>query len=318
MAMDSLTIIIPTHNRNAVLTRAIEGYFAQSAPKAIHELIVVDDGSTDDTEATVVEMSQLSPFPIRYLRQSNRGPAAARNFGIRETRTDIILFTDSDIVPDCELVAQHLEWHHSNPQDNVAVLGYVSWPSHPVPTPFMKWYGETQLFGYGQLRHKQQLDFGAFYSCNLSLKTNFLRVQGQFDEDFKTAAYEDLELGYRLCNAGLQLLYNRQAVAYHHQFFLFVDACRKLHGNTLAARMFFQKEAGRYFLEQQRKRKARVSYRIAKWSATKVMPILRPAKRMLDSHVRFPSIVYHLFFWYYAIQRMDLEDQRLGHEVMEG
>lgn len=310
--MDSLTVVIPTFNRNTVLKRALDGYFAQSEPNAIHELIIVDDGSTDDTEATVREMSRLSPFPIRYLRQTNSGPAAARNFGIRETRTDVILFTDSDIAPDHCLVAQHLESHNRHPQANIAVLGYVTWPSQPAPTPFMKWYGERQLFGYRQIRHKQHLDFTTFYSCNLSLKTNFLRAHGQFDEGFKTAAYEDIELGYRLSNAGLQLLYNPQAVAYHHQFVLFVDACRKSHENSAAARMFFQKEAGRYLLEHQRYRKPRVSHRIAKWAATAIATILEPAKGFLDSDVRLPSYIYQLLFWHYTTSRVDQGDPTLS------
>jgi glycosyltransferase involved in cell wall biosynthesis len=63
--MDSLTVIIPTFNRARVLKLALGAYFVQSSPNAIRELIVVDDGSTDGTDATVDEMSRLSPLPIR-------------------------------------------------------------------------------------------------------------------------------------------------------------------------------------------------------------------------------------------------------------
>jgi glycosyltransferase involved in cell wall biosynthesis len=315
--MDSLTVIIPTFNRKTVLKKALEGYFAQSALEAIHELIVIDDGSTDGTEETIADMLRLSPFPIRYLYQTNKGPAAARNYGIKEARTDIILFTDSDIVPDRELAVQHLGWHHRYPQENIAVLGYVTWPSEPPPTPFMKWYGEMKLFHYGHIRHKQRLDFRYFYSCNLSLKKAFLKMHGEFDEDFKIAAYEDTELGYRLCSAGLQIMYNREAVAYHHQFFLFADACRKTHESVAATRLFCQKEAGRHLQEAQKKRKARVGYRIAMWVATAIANILKPATRLLDSDVRFPSLCYHLFFWYYATGRMDMGGPWYGQDVTQ-
>lgn len=295
--MDSLTVIIPTFNRSPVLKAALEGYLAQSASKAIHELIVVDDGSTDETESVVREVSQRSPFPVRYLRQSNSGPAAARNFGIREARTEVILFTDSDIVPDKGLVGQHLEWHNKYPDQDVAVLGYVTWASQPAPTGFMRWYGENQLFAYRQIRHEQRLDFRMFYSCNLSLKANFLRVHGQFDESFRTAAYEDVELGYRLGNAGLQLLYNSKAVGYHHQFVLFEDACRKNRENSAASQIFAQKEAGRYYQELQSQGRLRVGHRLAKWVAIGAAAALAPTKRFLDSEFRFPSRLYDLLYW---------------------
>jgi len=313
--MDSLTVIIPTFNRSAVLKIALDAYCAQSAPNAIHELIVVDDGSTDDTEATVTAVSRVSPFPIRYLRQTNRGPAAARNLGITETRTDLILFTDSDINPDRSLVAQHLEWHNRYPQANVAVLGYVTWRPQPAPTPFMEWYGENQLFAYREIRHKQYLDYSAFYSCNLSLKANFLRAHGQFDEGFKTAAYEDIELGYRLDNAGLRLRYNPQAVAYHNQYVLFGDACRRVRENSTAMRMFFQKEAGQHLLAQQRQKHFRVSRRIARWVAKAIATILEPSKPLLDSNIHFPSYFYRLLFWHYATSRLDLDDPSFVRDV---
>jgi glycosyltransferase involved in cell wall biosynthesis len=50
---DSLSVVIPTYNRQEVLAKALEGYLAQSTPELIHELIVVDDGSTDETESRV-------------------------------------------------------------------------------------------------------------------------------------------------------------------------------------------------------------------------------------------------------------------------
>jgi glycosyltransferase involved in cell wall biosynthesis len=310
--MDSLTVIIPTFNRARVLKLALGAYFVQSSPNAIRELIVVDDGSTDGTDATVDEMSRLSPFPIRYLRQSNSGPAAARNFGIREARANLVLFTDSDIAPDRDFVAQHLEWHNRHPQANIAVLGYVTWPPQPPPTPFMRWYGETQLFSYRQIRHKQLVDFTTFYSCNLSLKTDFIRIHGQFDESFKTAAYEDIELGYRLGNAGLQLLYNARAVAYHHQFVRFADACRRSHENSAASRIFFDREAGQYLLRQRAKTKSRVAHRIAKWVATGIATSLDPARKVLDSDFRLPASVYRLLFWHCTARGMELDDPALS------
>lgn len=313
--MESLTVVIPTFNRAQVLKKALNAYRAQSEPQLISELIVVDDGSTDNTESVVREVAGASAFPIRYLRQENRGPAAARNYGIREARSPIILFTDSDIVPDRALVSQHIKWHKENPQSFVAILGYVSWPSDPRPTPFMKWYGEDgPLFGYRKFQNRNELNFVHFYTCNVSLKAEFLRLCGQFDEDFKSAAYEDIELAYRLSKAGLRVLYNSHAIAYHHQFFLFADACGKSRANEAAARVFLQKEAGRLLLEPRIKRRSRLWFRVTKWTAMALATALKPARRLLNSYVPLPRFIYRLLFWYDATRPSDIESPR-GVEV---
>jgi glycosyltransferase involved in cell wall biosynthesis len=301
LSFDALSVIIPTYNRERVLAKALEAYVKQSFPEFIHELLVIDDGSTDGTEAMVLSAAERSPFPIRYLRQSNKGPAAARNLGIQEAVSSIILFTDSDIVPQRDFVEQHLEWHRKNPQLNAAVLGYVTWPSEINPTPFMRWYGEEgALFGYGQIQGKREVDFHFFYTCNLSLKLNFLRASGQFDEDFKNAAYEDLELGYRLSKHGLRVLYNAKATAYHYQFVLFPEACRKTLANSASAQLFFRKEAGRQHLLETCRRRSRARYAISKEIATLAAKVLSPVRRWLDSSFPFPNVVYHLFFWHDA------------------
>jgi glycosyltransferase involved in cell wall biosynthesis len=296
--LSSVSVVIPTYNREKVLAKALEGYRLQSLPGLIRELLIVDDGSSDGTEALVREFSRRAPFSVRYLRQINKGPAAARNYGIREAQSNLVLFTDSDIIPQRNLVEQHLEWHNQNPQVNVAVLGYVTWSPEMKATPFMRWYGEHAIFAYRLLRGRWMADFRFFYTCNLSLKTEYLRSCGQFDEDFKTAAYEDLELGYRLNQKGLQLLYNPRAFAYHHQFVSFEDACRKARDNLEARHKFEQKEAGQQWQAEQKKRAATLRFRIAALMATGVAIALGWSKCLSDSRVPLPPIVYHCLYWY--------------------
>jgi GT2 family glycosyltransferase len=295
----SLSVIIPTYNRRDLVAKALSGYLAQSSPQLVDELLIVDDGSTDDTESMVREFSKRSPIAVRYLRQANQGPAAARNLGIREARSSIILFTDSDIVPERDLVSQHLQWHRNNPQTSAAVLGYVTWPPEIKATPFMRWYGEEgALFAYRQLRGKREIDFHFFYTCNLSLKTDFLRSSRGFDEDFKSASWEDTELAYRLRKAGLRLLYNPQAVAFHHQFFTFDEACRKALGNSAARETFLKKEAGQHYLAQRKERMNGIRARIAKLAATAVGTVMSSSSRLLDSSIPLPSPIYRALYWH--------------------
>jgi glycosyltransferase involved in cell wall biosynthesis len=107
--MSLISVIIPTYNRKMVLPRAIDSVLTQKG--ADFELIIVDDGSTDDTDDIVrgtrtshlgirknekPNESRVPSSEIRVFRQENRGPAAARNLGIKETRGEWIAFLDSD------------------------------------------------------------------------------------------------------------------------------------------------------------------------------------------------------------------------------
>ncbi len=87
-------MIIPTCNRALFLERAIRSVLVQRLPCA--ELIVVDDGSTDDTTGVVARLAAESVVPLHLLCQENRGVSAARNLGIRAAQGSLLAFLDSD------------------------------------------------------------------------------------------------------------------------------------------------------------------------------------------------------------------------------
>jgi len=288
-----LTVVIPTYNRCETLKKALAAYQAQKTPEQIAEIIVVDDGSTDSTAAIVEHASKLAAFPIRYFRQENKGPAAARNVGIREAKSELILFTDDDIIPTRDLVAEHLEWHSKYPGEETAVLGYVTWAPEIYPTPFMTWYGEDgALFSYARLAGQIEIDYLYFYTCNISLNKHFVQSNGLFDEDFKTAAYEDIELGYRLKQAGMRLVYNPKALAHHWQHISFDDACRRAKKAACAGKIFRDKEAGR---NQPACETAIVKQRLKKPLAS----VFLPFKSFMDSNLHLPWTVYRTMFRIY-------------------
>ncbi|MCB1713751.1 MAG: glycosyltransferase family 2 protein, partial [Candidatus Competibacteraceae bacterium] len=86
----TISVIIPAHNRAHTLPRALDSVLAQTRPA--DEVILVDDGSTDDTAALL----QAHYPTVRYLHQPNQGVSAARNSGIRLARGDWIALLDSD------------------------------------------------------------------------------------------------------------------------------------------------------------------------------------------------------------------------------
>jgi len=85
-----IAVVVPTHNRAAVLGRALDSVLGQTVPPA--QCLVVDDGSTDGTEALV----RRSYPAVSYLKQAHRGVSAARNLGVRHAEADWVAFLDSD------------------------------------------------------------------------------------------------------------------------------------------------------------------------------------------------------------------------------
>jgi glycosyltransferase involved in cell wall biosynthesis len=88
--MKSISVIIPTYNYGHFISQAIESVLAQTYPAA--EVIVVDDGSTDDTADIVKAFGD----PVKFVKQENSGVCEARNRGVRESTSDLLAFLDAD------------------------------------------------------------------------------------------------------------------------------------------------------------------------------------------------------------------------------
>jgi glycosyltransferase involved in cell wall biosynthesis len=225
-----ITVVIPTYNRKDTLKKCLNAVFNQSYPKAGYEVIVIDDGSTDGTEGLVSSLLNDSPCTLRYFKQEHKGPAAARNVGIKSAYGKIILFIGDDIIATPTLLDEHIKWHKDYSNDNVAVLGYVTWSPEIKITPFMRWLEKSGVqFGYSLIEKYDDVPYNFFYTSNISMKRKFLlENNGFFDEEFPYAAYEDIELGYRLKKAGMILKYNNEAVGYHYHHTTLDDTCRRM------------------------------------------------------------------------------------------
>jgi GT2 family glycosyltransferase len=91
----SISVVVPAYNAATTLARALESVLAQTWPA--HEIVVIDDGSTDATAEVVQRVqAQAGGKRVRYLRQDNAGPSAARNRGVAEAGGDWIAFLDAD------------------------------------------------------------------------------------------------------------------------------------------------------------------------------------------------------------------------------
>lgn len=297
MADFKLSVILPTYNRAPILSKTLQSYTRQKDQERILEILVVDDGSSDQTAEVVSATGQSSSTVIRHLRQENKGLAAARNHGLREAHGEIVLLGDDDIIPSPNMVAEHLRWHEKYPDPTVAIVGAVPWSPEVHPTPLMRWWGLNGLHF-----NEKEVYWPAGLYCNTSVKLGFLQENGMFDERFRDYGYEDIELSFRLVKKGYRMLFNPDCIGYHHKRVTFNDMCRRgwLMATTPSLKVFEGTEAGQHYLANDARRRATRKYRVQSRLARLAVPFLRPLKPLLDSRIPLPGMVYAAFYAYYG------------------
>ncbi len=212
--MDTLaySIVIPTRNRWTLLREVLEALVHQEAALAF-ELVLVDDGSTEP--GFNPEELRL-PFPIQILRQAARGPAAARNLGVRAARGFWIAFLGDDTIPERNWLVEHVRAHQNRGNDpDVAVIGYTAWHPRMRVSPWLEYLNEEgPQFGYRLIEDPEQVTYPFFYTSNVSLARSWL-IDVPFNESFPDAAWEDIEAAWRMTRKGLRIVYHPAARVLH-------------------------------------------------------------------------------------------------------
>ncbi|MBD0315194.1 MAG: glycosyltransferase [Nitrospiraceae bacterium] len=212
-----LSILMPTYNRRAILRKTLLAFACQTVPPDQFEVLVVDDGSSDDTVQMLERFK--APFTLRIFTQPHQGANAARNLAIGQARGELLLITGDDMIPEPGFVEAHLKFHDQHPSEWDAMLGFIDWSPEITVTPFMRYIVAPeggQQFSF-HVATDGKADFRLFYTSNISLKrSTVVRQSTWFDTDFTYPAYDDTELGYRLAKQGLQIHYNAKAITNHH------------------------------------------------------------------------------------------------------
>jgi glycosyltransferase involved in cell wall biosynthesis len=231
----AVSILIPTYNRANALRWCLEQLESQSFRN--FQVIIADDGSSDDTPRVVAGYKAQSALDISYLRQENGGPAKARNLALLHAHAPVCLLIGDDILCTPEFVQTHYDFHQARPELAACGLGLTRWDEQRQRlTPFMKLFEQIQ-FGYASLESGTVPDWRHFYTSNLSLKTELLR-RYPFDERFPYAAMEDIELGYRISlSENLRIEFLSRALAFHYHPTTLKQACRRSLGLGWSVRL---------------------------------------------------------------------------------
>lgn len=222
------SVIIPTYERLDVLPEVLGALDAQEglpdAPLPDFEILVVDDGSADGTwpwlEENRQQIEDASGVPLRIFRQENAGPAAARNRGVRQAHGARLAFLGDDTVPEPGWLARHHRAYEDRREglgegESLAVIGYTRWHRRMRPNAFLRYINEYGLqFGYALIEDPDDVPFNFLYTSNLTLPRHAL-LDEPFELGFPHAAWEDIELAYRLTRGGLRIVYEPRAVVEH-------------------------------------------------------------------------------------------------------
>ena len=210
--MPLLSIIVPTYNRQERLKRVLAGLANQSVNPEDFQVIVVSDGSSDGTNEYL--QGATFPFALQPILQKNQGVAAARNAGVAAAEADLLLFIDDDVVPQPELVSEHLAWHERFGPDTV-VLGPMLSPPDFAMSPWVDWEQAMLVKQYdAMVQGVYEPTSRQFYTGNTSLRRVHVQNAGGFDASFRRA--EDIELAFRLDRFGLRFVFNPKAIGYHY------------------------------------------------------------------------------------------------------
>ena len=202
-----LSVVIPTYNRLPILRQCLDALERQelAPPITAFEVVLVDDGSTDDTVGWVRANQQQLPH-VRLIQQEHGGPAEGRNRGVEQARGDVIVFIDSDLVVLPDFLLRHAEALQRRWQER----------------------GDRLCFTYGAVVNTARFDdpssephklsdvsFAYFATGNVAIDRELLERSGLFDTGFRLYGWEDLELGERLRRLGVELVRCPRAVGYH-------------------------------------------------------------------------------------------------------
>ncbi|MCK5656164.1 MAG: glycosyltransferase family 2 protein [Candidatus Aureabacteria bacterium] len=237
--MYDISVIIPSYNREKLLKETLRLLNEQTYSHDKFEVVVVDDGSNDDTEAIVKEFQNRVDYKLKYIKQKQKGPASARNKGVKEAQSDFILFIGDDIFPAKNLIEQHVRSLKEHSQ--AAILGFVDWSKEQKVTDFMNYVAPNGFqFRYNTIKDPNDCDFRHFYTCNISLARKWM-ADDRFDEDFPYGALEDSELSYRLKKKGLKIVYNNKAQGCHFHPMTMESFCHRMKLTGISAVILLKK-----------------------------------------------------------------------------
>ncbi len=203
-----VSIVVPVRNGVATIERLLESLLKIDYDKKRLEIVVVDGNSTDGTRDIVAK------YPVELLSQEGEGLNGGRNAGIRNSRGEIVAFTDADCVVPKDWINKIVE-NFRDPQ-----VGCVGGNSKGWHNNFLSQYADDSIFPTQRIfKKRQKLDMIKLFSrcpagSNMAFRREALEKVGGFDEDIRYGFDED-ELVERVCRVGYKMVLDPEVFVWH-------------------------------------------------------------------------------------------------------
>ncbi len=198
-----ISIIIPTYQRPALLTKCMTALVSQDFSTEEYEIIIVTDGPDEQTITAIQRLYKNKPSPALFYCSlpCKKGPAAARNAGWKQAKGSLILFTDDDCIPSHDWVKNYYNAFEFYAQTLIAFSGKIIVPRSPNPTDF-------EL-------NTANLETAGFVTANCACSKEALEMVNGFDEAFTMAWREDSDLEFKLLKEGIPITKIEEALVVH-------------------------------------------------------------------------------------------------------
>ena len=217
-----VSVILATRDRAALLKTTLEALRRQISPGCPVEILVVDNGSVDETRDVVQAAARESSIPVRYLTEPRPGKSHALNTAVSHARGDLLAFTDDDVLPSPKWLAAFTQAFSETGADYVAGRILPLWEATPPRWLTPPLHGVLAVADGGQQRlilegvHDEIMPIGA----NMAVRRHVLDRIGGWNPDLgklkdTLRTGEDHEFALKLAAAGLAGVYEPEACALH-------------------------------------------------------------------------------------------------------
>jgi len=199
-----ISVVIPAYNASSTIKKCLDAVVSQDF-KDTYEIVMVDDGSKDNTAEIVKKYKK-----VKYIFQKNAGPATARNKGWENSNGDIIVFTDSDCVPEKDWLSEMVKPFEK--EKSIGAVGGAYGKTINNESKLATLIGEEIKFRYKNIGNYTD----AHGSYSLAVRKEILEKVNGFNESYPVATAEDWDLCYKITKLGYKIYFNKKAKTGHH------------------------------------------------------------------------------------------------------
>ncbi|CAN5187914.1 hypothetical protein BH09BAC5_BH09BAC5_28170 [soil metagenome] len=237
--MSPITVVIPTFNRAGKIAETLDALCGQTFQD--FNVIVIDDGSTDNTVELLQSKKENLSYPLDIILQQNSGASAATNNGITKAGSGLIILLDDDIIAAPDMIQKHFDFH-SHHHDSILSGTAETDPDRSITdVQRYKWYMEQQWKKIRPLKECIKVNFDNFIitTANMSFPYVIFKLTGGFDTSLRDGY--DVDFGFRALLKNIPLYFDTNVKSIHNDQINLRYYARRQKAYTQSKKIIFTK-----------------------------------------------------------------------------